>query len=320
MVSFNNVFKGGWCDFKDNPVLIIPGILSSIAGLLFGFILLWTLFGDIGTVASFFLGTVDPFFFESIDFEALNLSLFGLTLLVGAILALIFYAFLYSGLTGMAKEAALTGSTKLGDFFSYGVQYLPRVLCYLFIVYVIIIGIPLVALYGSFVALIIVAIGAMTGSGGAALALVLLPVIMIILLILIILLVLITYFGTYAIVVDDMGVIGGLKKSYYLFMDNKANVFIFVLLLTALALCVAFIMYAYTLILGFIPVIGPAITFLMDTVISATLLALMFAWGVRMYYELTDETDEETVHDEYSEYASIEQGILENQPSSISKL
>ena len=316
MVSFSNVFSGGWRDFTTNPVFIIPGILFSMVGTLFGFALLWSLFGDIGTVASLFLGTVDPFFFESIDFEALNLSLFGLTFLVGLVLTLICYSFIYAGLTGMAKEAALTGSTKLGDFFSYGVQYLLRVVCYM-ILLTAIFAIPTAAIFAAFAVLFLAAIAA--GPAGIAIGMILGLLLLLVLIVVFIVLYLMTYFGTYAIVIDDMGVIDGLKTSYYLFMDNKANVFIFLLLIFAISIGIGFITFIISVILGFIPIAGPITALLIETIIYGILYALMFAWGVRMYYELTKEA-EESVHDEYSEYASIEQGILENQPSSISKL
>ncbi|MDR0768286.1 MAG: hypothetical protein LBE57_07710 [Methanosarcinales archaeon] len=305
MVSFNNVFSGGWRDFKANPILLIPGLLFSIGGTLFSIVLLWALFGDIGTAVSVLLGSLDPLFFETMNFDNLNPGLFGLTLTVGFILLLIFYSFIYAGLTGMAKEAALTGSTKLVDFFSYGVLYLLRVLGYT-VVIILFIGIPMGILAAIIMVLII-----MAAAVSAAVAIILGLLFLLVFLVVGILLLLITYFGTYAIVVDDMGVIESLKKSYYLFMDNKADIFIFVLLIFVIAFGVSFIIGIISAILGFIPVAGAVIGLLIETIIMAVLYTLMFVWGVRMYYELTDETVEEIVYEEFAEYSDIEQGILD---------
>ncbi|WP_316558013.1 hypothetical protein [Methanimicrococcus hongohii] len=314
MISFNAIMSGGWEDFKANPVLFIPGLLSAILAIVFSIVLIWAMFGDLESAIMLTgsSGSMDINMFESINFDAFDYANFALIYFVSIIIMLVLSSFISAGLTGMAKEVTLTGTTKFGDFFSNGFKYFFRMLLYT-IAFIIILCIPagfLTAIY-----MILVFGIAATGSGGALVFALLLGLLLLILVVVItVLFVLMFYFTAYAIVVDEMGVIDSFRKSYNIFKENKADVFIFVLLILVITFAVSFVVGIITSILGLIPFgfIGAIAGILINIIITAGLTALTTVWGVRMYYALTDETVvEEIVYEEYSEYSEIEDGILE---------
>jgi len=90
----------------------------------------------------------------------------------------------------------------------------------------------------------------------------------------------------YAVVIDDLGAIEGVKKGFNIFRNHKVDVFL--LWLVALVISIA-----ASVILGLIPYVGQ---FLNMAVSIIVIPPLIFIWWSRFYMSITTpETDELTI-------------------------
>ncbi|WNY28425.1 hypothetical protein MmiEs2_06100 [Methanimicrococcus stummii] len=319
MFSLNTILSKGWDDFKSNPILLVPGLLAGSLSIIFAVVLFWAMFGDImqaiamtssSTASTMFL---DPNYFDSF-IDSFNVVRFLLIFIVSMILLVIVSVFIEAGLTGMAKEAVEKGTTTFGDFLSYGAKYFLKFLAYS-IVIGIIVGIPVAIIAIIFIAFIAVIVA----TGSIALAILAYFVFLILIIIVALIVTLFFYFIPYAIVIDEMGVMDSISKSYRIFMDNKGDVFIFILIVGIISFAVSFVVGIFTGILGIIPIVGAILSLIISIIVTAVLSALSAVWSTRAYYMLTDETvyEQPVCEQEFSEYAEIEEGILTDEPEQV---
>lgn len=310
--TLGTIITKGWEDFKANPILIVPGILTFLVIYIYLFALMFSIFPDIMTALSMTGSAyVDPAIIESMV-DSFNYGRLMFVTFAGLLFILVFSSFITAGLIGMAKETVDTGKTKLGDFVSYGAKYFFKTL-FVTIILGIILSIPIIILTVLF--LVIIGLASITGSG-AAIAIILMLTLLFVLLICFITIVfsIVFYFPAYAIVLENYGVIDSLQKSYNLFKENKGDVIIFVLVLVVIDIAVMFVSGIVSGLLNIIPIIGLLFSTLINLFVTSILTALMTIWAVRMYYNLNEEkTETEPVYSEYrkfDEYAAIEEGIL----------
>ncbi|MBZ3934962.1 DUF7847 domain-containing protein [Methanimicrococcus blatticola] len=314
--SIGTVISKGWEDFKANPILLAPGILLNILVYIYLIAVFFSLFPDMSTVFSLMgsAGYVDPSIYDTMFDESFNFARFLAITYIGLFIFVIFAVFIEAGLTGMSKEATLTGETSLRDFFSYGAKYFLKLLL-LTIVIGIIVGVPLGIVFGFLIILII----ALIAAGSIALAILIGFISVLAVIVIVFALSLILYFTTYALILENCGVIGSIKKSYNLFMENKGEVFLFALVLFAISFGVSFVMNIVVTILGFIPLVGFIVGTLINVIVVSVLTGLQTVWCVRMYYSLVEEKTDEEPAEEYSEYSRIEQGILDADGNVVSE-
>lgn len=312
--SLGTILNKGWEDFKTNPVLVVPGLLTMILTYLFVFVIFFALFSSIVPLDVIISGGfADPVYLDNLNFDSFNFGQFFIIYFVSIIVLLIVSVFLSAGLTGMAKEAVITGKTKLGDMISYGVKYFFKYL--LLNILLLIIMCVVIGIVSTVFMVFLFAAIAIDSTAAVILALLLVLLMVLFLIVLAVAITLFIYFATYALVLDDCGVIQSLKVSYRLFMDNKTEVLVFVGAMLVAYIVVSFIIQMFTFVLAFIPILGLVLIFVLDLILMSCLTALMTVWSVRKYYDLTSETIEVDVEIEgpgYSEYSRIEQGILDS--------
>ncbi|WNY23025.1 hypothetical protein MmiHf6_03210 [Methanimicrococcus hongohii] len=297
MFSLSTILSAGWKNLKSNPILLVPGILSAILSFVFIFAIAWALAGDLDAAATTALtsGVDMVTYLNSINFEAFDFGHFFLIFFVALILMFVCSAFIEAGLTGMVKEAVVTGKTKFGDLFTYGAKYFLRFILYT-ILLSLVIGIPIIILA--------VIMGFVVSSLTAGTTTIAVVSFLFLLLIFIaaILLSLFFYFVPYIIIVEDMGVIDSFKRSYHLFMDNKKNVFVFVLAMVVINFILLLLTNILVVVLDFIPVVGVFIALLVSLIFTSAITALIAAWGIHAFIELAGK---DVIGVAYVEYAEI---------------
>ncbi|MDY0267222.1 MAG: hypothetical protein RBQ94_06230 [Methanimicrococcus sp.] len=319
--SLSTILSKGWNDFKANPILLVPGILTMVLTYLFLIAVFFSIFGSsIPTdliINSYF---IDSSFINDFDFSSVHLGNFIAISGVSLILFLILSVFLSAGLVGMGKETVVKGKTTFRDMFSYGTQYFFKLLLLTIatvVIFLSAVGIPFVLL--MFIAILFVTL--FSSAFGVLAFFIFYLIIMLLVLIITVLVSLSIYFATYALVIDDFDVLDSLKISYRLFMNNKLDIFAFVFVMILVSVAVSAVLQILSFALSFIPILGDLIYIVSDVVLLSVVSALTTVWSVRKYYELTraDESEDtgkpeeiETFKEEetFSEYSEIERGIL----------
>lgn len=314
--SLGTILSKGWEDFKRNPVLIIPGIITNLLTYIILFVMIFALidaFIPLTTLFGMDLAALDAYM-NAMTVDNIHFGRFAIITLVMLIVFMLISVFLTAGLTGMAKEAVRANKTSLGDLWTYGKKYFLRMLgLYIVIfvalmIYAVVIGVVLGFLIGAAVDL----------SGSSMIASLGMILIILIALILGILFALIIYFAPYALVLDDLGVIDSLRKSYRLFMDNKAEVFIFVIALALINIIISIVISVISFVLALIPIVGIFLMAIIDIVVTAAVLGLFAVWAVRKYDALTgSRAAPQSSAPAYTEYSRIEHDIIDSEGSVV---
>ncbi len=321
--SIGTILSKGWDDLKTNPVLIAPGILTMLVTYIFVFALLLVLITQFMPSLDVFMGSepIDPAYFDSLNFDSINIGLVLAVFLVGIILLILVSSFITAGLTGMAKEAVTTGKTSLSDLWAYGKKYFLKVLGLTIIIGIImgvlavIVGIILLIIF-MIPMILFMSLGSVAGAIGFILFYVLFLIVFILAVILISAP---FYFATYALVIDNYGIFESISKSWNLFMANKKEVLYFVIVIVFISLAVSLVLQILGFVLAFIPIVGLILIFVIEFILMSVMTALYTIWSVRKYYGLITEDvfDEPAV--EYEEYSRIEQGILDSDGNVVSE-
>jgi hypothetical protein len=195
-------------------------------------------------------------------------------------------AFFTAGAIGMAKVATQTGTTDMSDMKDYGRRnFISLLFADIIVVLITLVGLVFL-IPGILYALpLLTTISEPTPE-------VFLPAFatfMIGILILFIYMIIISILFAltrYAVVIDDLGAIAGVKKGFNLFMNHKVDVFLLWLVAVVISLVVS-------VILGLIPYVGQ---FLHMAVSFIVIHPLTCIWWSRFYMSLTTpETDELTI-------------------------
>lgn len=321
--SIGTILSKGWEDLKANPVLIAPGVLTMIVTYIFVFALVLVLLTQFMPLFGMDMNsnTFDPAYLDTFNFDSVNIGLIVAVFLVAALLLILVSSFISAGLTGMAKEAILTGKTSMSDLWTYGKKYFLKYVA-LSIILGIIMGILI--LIAGFILLLILMIPivllASLGSTAAILGFIVFYLLFLVLLIFAVILISAPfYFATYALVIEDCGIFESISKSWNLFMANKKEVLYFVIVIIFISLAVSLVLQLLGILLAFIPIIGLILLFAIEFILMSVMMALYAVWSVRKYYGLTNDDILEEPVVEYNEYSRIEQGILDSDGNVVSE-
>jgi len=284
--SLENILKNGFGTWRKNLILGVPFLLD----LVIEFIVL------IIVISSFIFFSFGLFSFQAYEdiFSGFTypdisgimnfLFLFVALIIFVCIVCMLINAFFEAGAIGMAKTATGTGKTKLDEMMEYGKKkvislFLANILIDLILIagVAIILGI-LIAF--AFLLKELVVLNWFLILIGIVLSIVYLLVIGII-------------FSPvkYALVISDLGAIGGIKKGYRFFMDNKLHVFLLWLIVFGTSLVIGVINFIFGLIFVFVPVVGPLLrlvfNLLVTVILAVTLSPIIACWWTRLYMDRT---------------------------------
>jgi len=277
-VDFGETIKGGFNTWKNNLILCIPfilgGLLSAIVAGIIMVITFLSLFWPLIETALSNPTSISSSEFLSQLYSIITsnlISIIAVFVIVAIIVGLIF-SFFYSGAIGMAKEALLTGKTNLSHMMDYGKRkYLNYFFASVIVGLIFLIGV-LFLIPG------ILSVSSEIGTSGFEFSsqninayfpliigfLIMIPYMVIMSIIFALV--------SYAVVIDDLSAIEGVKKGFRVFWNNKINVFL-------IWLIVLVISFLFGLI-GVIPIIGGILSFIVTFLIVTPLTTI---WWSKFY-------------------------------------
>ena len=290
MERIGEVLRNGAYTWKQNPILCAPFVLNIFATFLYFMIVLaglvavigTALFMDIGSRISEIMqalqtpGDPSPEMFEAmVEVYQLAVPFIGVFIVALIILMIgnaLIRTFFEVGAVGMAKNATMTGATRMNDLFWYGRRstvslFLANIvimLIFLAGIVFLVPGILMLASSGSSgVGMGVFAIGIILWIGYAiVLSIGLAPV-------------------TYALVIDNKGPIEGIEKGWKFFSSHKLDVFLMWLVVIAIAVLISMV--------GQIFYINPVTTVIWQFVITLVniciLQPLITVWWTRLYLD-----------------------------------
>ena len=304
-ISMNSVFSSGWKDIKKNPVLFVPTVLLFIFSMILLLAIGIVFFSVFPDGLNVLINSYSEFLVNE-DFDLLMNSLsdfiwfFFLAIAIYVFFSVLLTVYVQAGLIGMSHDVSKTGETQLSKMFFYGNKYLFRSLFASILVSLIVL-LPFflfaLLIIGGLIFLVLLS------SGSALLYLLLLFVLilllfffMIIYLIYVIIVSLYLYFVLYAVVIDNLSVIGSIRKSIALFKANIVDVIIFCLIIMVISITVGVIASLLSS-LSAIPVVGIifSLLYLSLTILESFFLSVVIVvWGTRMYLALTENLIEKS--------------------------
>ena len=205
-----------------------------------------------------------------------NIGIIIAAAIVAVILVLLISAFFTAGAIGMAKEATEKGRTSLSDMTNYGRKKFISLLFANIIV-------GLIALAGVVflipgVLYILPNITTLSQAPPEAMlpALVILGLGFLVMMVYIALISIMFALPPYAVVVDDLGAVNGVKRGFKFFMKHKLNVFLLWLIVIVIGGVVGFV-------LGSIPYIGQLISMAVSVIVIQPLTVI---WWSRLYLSM----------------------------------
>ena len=205
-----------------------------------------------------------------------NIGIIIAAVIVAVILVLLIGAFFAAGAIGMAKEATEKGRTSLSDMTNYGKKKFISLLFANIIV-------GLIALAGVVflipgVLYILPNITTLSQAPPEAMlhALVILGLGFLVMMVYIALISIMFALPPYAVVVDDLGAVNGVKRGFKFFMKHKLNVFLLWLIVIVIGGVASFV-------LGSIPYIGQLISMAVSVIVIQPLSVI---WWSRLYLSM----------------------------------
>jgi len=209
-----------------------------------------------------------------------NMGINIIAVIITVILVLLISAFFTAGAIGMAKEAAETGRTSLSDMMDYGRR---KFISLLFAI--IIVGLITLAGVVFLIPGVLYILPDITTLSQAPPE-VMLPAIAILglgFLIMFIYMAIVSIMlalPPYAVVIDDLGAIEGVKRGFNFFMKHKLNVFLLWLVVLVIGGVAGFVT-------GYIPHIGGVISMAVSVIVIQPLTVI---WWSRLYLSMIERT------------------------------
>ncbi len=283
--SVEDILRDGFGVWRRNPVLILPFLLRLVVlllGLLLSLLVVLVIYALLLFI--FVLPMIGGF---GGDVRGISLILsltivaFTVTAFIMVVsLMLLINAFFLGGAVGMSKRAMETGKTSLSEMIDYGrMKFIS-----LFFATVIIF---LITTLGILLLLIPAFIAFASNSMGLGLSLLLLGIIIW----LAYTMVLDFVFAPvpYAVVIDDLGAIEGVKEGYGFFMENKLSVFFLWVVIHAIPGGCSIILGVLTSLIGIIPILGILINIVLwflYMIFTATVISsLSVMWWTHIYLD-----------------------------------
>ncbi len=283
--ELGGIIEKGFETWKKNLSICLPFVFSSILTSIVAIIIIGgAILATIPSLVPYFtkLDEITPDAIPQLLPQILqSMGIIIIAIILTIILVMLIDAFFWAGAIGMAKEATETGRTNIAHMIEYGKR---KFISLLFTN--IIIGLI------SFVGFVFLVPGILyilpklralselpPGEAFTALALFGLGFLAMIVYILIISI--IFALPRYAVVIDDVGAIRGVKSGFKFFMNNKLAVFLLWLIIFALSLISASF--------GFLEYIGWLISMILSVII---ILPLTVIWWSRLYLGMVEPAEE----------------------------
>ncbi|WNY26908.1 DUF7544 domain-containing protein [Methanolapillus ohkumae] len=299
MESISDTITKGYRDFKRNPSIVSPMLIYLFINFIIGMIYQMISFALTGTISyASYSGT-------SSSIMGASLIILLVSTLIYTIILLLAGSYFGAGSIGLSKDAVTTGKVNWSDMWGYGKKYYGRVfwatlltaliycVCMIFFIPFIynVIG---MGMYSSSMTPATTAIASL-GIG------------LLLSFIYIILVSFVIYFVTYAIVIDNMSVKEGFKKSYRLFREHTSKVISFILVIFGIILLFILVFVILMSILMVLLLISPVLIIIgflglmilnLIFIVAAFFLGVLsYVWTTRFYLTLTEQPvfDEETI-------------------------
>ncbi|WNY23028.1 hypothetical protein MmiHf6_03240 [Methanimicrococcus hongohii] len=276
MENIGDTFTKGWKNLSRNPILFAPVVILALI--------------------SFVLAIVWSVSFV-VFLEAGNLLYIGASFLIFLIAVILLSCYLTAGWIGMAKEAIAFGSTNFSDMFKYGNKFAIRMLLSTILMIIlelvaVIFWIPLIYVYLNSGYTLEGIVDSMVNNPDAFLSIILsfaVPLLIGFLLTFIysVILTVLFYFVSYAIVVDDISVIGAYKKSYAVLKQNFWNVLVFIILIWAITVVVTTVFQVLSIV-GVLSFWLTLIISIVQMIVTLFLSVAVTVWTTRFYMSATD--------------------------------
>jgi len=290
MERIGEVLRNGAYTWKQNPILCAPFVLDTFVRFLFSMIVFAGLAAVIGTGPLMKIGSgiseimqalqnTGEFSIEAVEamVEVYQLAVpftgvFIVALIILGIGSALIRTFFEAGAVGMAKNATMTGTTRMNDLFWYGRRntvslFLANIIIILIFLAGIVFLVPGILLLtssgGDGVAMAAFAIGIILWIGYAIiLSIGLAPV-------------------TYALVIDNKGPIEGIERGWKFFSSHKLDVFLMWVVMFAIAMLI-FTVGQIFFIHPVTTVIWPFAATLINICI---VMPLITVWWTRLYLD-----------------------------------
>jgi len=280
--DFGEIIKGGYKTWKDNLVLCIPFILGAIlSAIVAGIIMLITFFSMFWPLIETLIS--DPTSISSTEFlsglyttvTSNLISVIAVFAIISIIVGLI-YSFFYAGAIGMAKEAIQTGKTNLSHMMDYGKRkYLNYFFANIILGLIMLVGF-LFLIPGILSLSSEIGISGFESSNLTFSSFIPLIIGFVIMVPYILIMSIIFALVGYAVVIDDLPAIEGVKKALSVFWQNKLNLFLVWLIVMVLT-------FLFGLI-GVIPTIGGILSVIVTFLIVSPLTVI---WWSKFYMTVT---------------------------------
>ena len=280
------VFLNGLKSVKNNKVLFVPAMILMALTMIAVVVMI---------AAPFLLLYLEIHWVAQIVFPCLCL-----------LILILLTAYITAGQYGMAKEAASTGKTDYGHFWSYAKRFFGRVFMAYAVDIILVVGITLIlyipAMFLMFNTVLADPMYVFIGIFALMIAVMLISIFSI-------LYYLFFFFVRYNIVVDDLSVIESYKKSFALLKEKPLQVLLFIFIIYIITtvfstifyvilMMLSFSFFAFALISEFIsPVLGAIfgiivilLAVILTIIFGAILTTLIGVWVTRFYMAITEKT------------------------------
>jgi len=303
--ELGTVLRNGFETWQKNLSIALPFILSLaftvIVALFVLGVAILVIFGSLflsSLPAVIEPGEIPPEFIEQLWPQIIpHLGVLAGAIILVAILVLLINSFFMAGAIGMAKEATVQGRTTLAAMTAYGKRKILSLLGANVIVGLIELAGVVFLLPGLLLLLPAVRTSPPFSGGGAPAAFAALAIGILLTIIYLLIVSIIFAVTPYAVVLDDLRAVDGVKRGFHFFRAHKREVILLWLVVLVLAIAVS-------MLLGAIPTIGQ----LLSMVVSVAVIEpLSVIWWSRVY--LSEKAPLATPPDE-----SSWTGMLRQQP------
>ncbi len=198
------------------------------------------------------------------------IEVFTVTLIIMGVGSALIRTFFVAGAVGMAKNATMTGTTRMNDLFWYG----RRSTVSLFLA-----NIVILLLFLAGIVFLVPGIMLLASSGGSGVAMAAFTIGIILWMVYIFILSIVLALVTYALVIDHICPIEGIERGWKFFSSHKLDVFLMWL--------VVFVIFIFRFVIGEVFCMNPVTTLIwqfVDILINVCiLLPLITVWWTRLY-------------------------------------
>jgi len=279
--ELGSVLRNGFETWKKNLIIALPFLFSLVLTLIAALVILGAailiIFGSL--FASLLPavtepGEIPPEVIEQLWPQILqHLDVLAGAIIVMAILVLLINSFFTAGAIGMAKEATVQGKTTLAAMTTYGKRKFLSLLVANVIVGLIALAGVVFLIPGVLSLLPALSTSPPFSGGGDAAAFAALGIGIFLLLMYLLLISIIFAVTPYAVVLDDLRAVDGVKRGFHFFRAHKRDVFLLWLVVLVLAI-------AASMLLGAIPSIGQMLSMAVSV---AVIEPLSVIWWSRVY-------------------------------------